>query len=186
MDKILWVDKHIIQQGRFKNRPIAFITGLGHHYPGEGYFHSMIDNFTGFHKERISDSLNRLFWLPVPGNMNRNRYMRSWDEFDDTYILPLDRIARSKVFGYNVEYKGREGLHFQCAYTENTEGIMHFNQLRLRQFNSPRSGDCRDLVNLNIIMVILNIISENKGRVYAYNSRRTIKDGKIENEKEPR
>lgn len=176
MDKILWVDKNIIQQGRFQHRPVAFITGIGHHYKGvkEGYLESIIGRLTEFHEARIFNTTNRLFWLPVPGNAVRNRYIREWDVFHDTYVLPLDRIARSKVFGYDVELvKEKEGIHFQCAYTENDNGIMHFNQLRLRQFKTPRSGDCRDLPNLNIVMIILSIISQNQGKVYAYSKSRS-------------
>jgi hypothetical protein len=164
IDKILWVDQ-MVQSGRFKDRPVAYITGLGHHYKGEGYFHTMIPQLTNFYRQRIQGTLNRFFWVPLPGNSIRNRYMRDWDEFGDVYVLPLDKIARSGVFGMNLEY-GREGIHFQCAFTDNGEGIMFYYQLRLRQYKSPRSGDCRDLPNLNTIMIILNILSENAGKVY--------------------
>ena len=148
-------------------------------------------NLTAFHTNVIDGTLNRLFWLPVPGNPIRNRYMRyalypildtkklpvchnsettlittrDWDEFGDTYVLPLDKIARSGTFGVNIEY-GRDGIHFQCSFTNNGEGIMNFYQLRLRQFKTPRSGDCRDMPNLNVNMVILNMLSSNAGILY--------------------
>ena len=76
--------------------------------------------------------------------------------------IPLDEMARSGAFHKNRE----DGMHFQCSYLSIKDGwkgwIDPVAVLRNEiQFKAPASGDCRDMVNLNAVMLLAHFCTMN-------------------------
>lgn len=71
----------------------------------------------------------------------------AWVEQHNPRHLPLARMADSGAFLRNVE---KDAKHFQCQFQH---GFGHAGPDQ--SFKSPPSGDCRDLLNLNAVMMAL-------------------------------
>lgn len=63
-------------------------------------------------------------------------------------ILPSIELANSNVFAVNFADK-----HYQCMYMKKSH-----EQITLKDFKTPPNTDCRDLFNMNLIQIILNIV----------------------------
>ena len=76
--------------------------------------------------------------------------------------IPLDAMARDGAFHMNRE----DSMHFQCSYLSRRDGWNGWmervavlnNEI---QFKAPASGDCRDMVNLNVLMLLVNYCTTN-------------------------
>jgi hypothetical protein len=65
------------------------------------------------------------------------------------YFLPLEEMSRKNVFLRNEE----DGTHFQCGM------IHHWGEQASGEFKSPVTKDCRDMVNLNAVMLIVHYLN---------------------------
>ena len=65
------------------------------------------------------------------------------------YYLPLEEMSRKNVFLRNEE----DGTHFQCGM------IHHWGEQASGEFKSPVTKDCRDMVNLNLVMLIVHYLN---------------------------
>lgn len=64
--------------------------------------------------------------------------------------LPLAEMAATKVYLRNAE----DNMHFQCSLTD---GPLVLNEdLSDLLFRAPRNKDCRDMVNLNLVMILVH------------------------------
>eukprot|EP01036_Dinobryon_divergens_P031775 gene31775-41240_t len=76
--------------------------------------------------------------------------------------IPLDAMTADGAFQMNRE----DSMHFQCSYLSRQDGWNGWmervavvnNEI---QFKAPASGDCRDMVNLNGIMLLVNYVTTN-------------------------
>lgn len=85
-------------------------------------------------------------WKPrrknvVHGNLSE---INSWIESENIYYLPLSEMANTLVFRKNV----LDDLHFQCSFMTLSHKQVDYN------IKMPANGDCRDIINLNIVMML--------------------------------
>jgi hypothetical protein len=89
----------------------------------------------------------------------RNEWIRVNGSGD---YIPLVAMAANGDFQMNRE----DSMHFQCSYLSRQDGWNGWmervavvnNEI---QFKAPASGDCRDMVNLNVIMLLVNYVTTN-------------------------
>lgn len=127
----------------------ARILGFHYHLGDEGFMGSV---------PRTHGGDSRTLFMTTPNNDNvrsndsrfdqRNAWIRQQPH------LPLAAMALTRVFGRNAE----DNMHFQCAFDcpalrENAYDVDPLPLLRNR-LRMPFSGDCRDMVNLNMVMMI--------------------------------
>ena len=62
---------------------------------------------------------------------------------NQTAHLPLKEMHDANVFERNEE----DHMHFQCSF---------YLQVEAGKVKMPRTGDCRDMINLNLLMIIVN------------------------------
>jgi len=83
--------------------------------------------------------------------MSRN----AWIYKNSNLFIPLNEMTAANAFQTNDQ----DPYHFQCAYLServNWAGWMAPVAVNANEakFKSPQSGDCRDMINLNIAMLI--------------------------------
>lgn len=96
------------------------------------------------HKKAVRD---RNEWIRINGSGN---------------YIPLDAMTANGAFQMNRE----DSMHFQCSYLSRQDGWKGWmervavvnNEI---QFKAPASGDCRDMVNLNVVMLLVNYVTTN-------------------------
>ena len=72
-----------------------------------------------------------------------------WIKSQHKYYLPLEEMSLKKVFFRNEE----DGTHFQC-------GMIHmWGEQASGEFKSPTSKDCRDMMNLNLVMMLVHYLN---------------------------
>eukprot|EP01036_Dinobryon_divergens_P029351 gene29351-38430_t len=131
------------------------------------------------------------YWFPFPAgekrllrfNSSQTIFVTTPNLFSDTQIInkkavddrnewiringsgnyiPLDAMAANGAFHMNRE----DSMHFQCSYLSRQDGWNGWmervavvnNEI---QFKAPASGDCRDMVNLNVVMLLVNYVATN-------------------------
>ena len=85
-------------------------------------------------------------WKPRRKNVIRGNLsqINTWIESENIYHLPLSEMADTHVFGKNV----LDDLHFQCSFMSLSDKQVDYN------IKMPASGDCRDIMNLNVVMML--------------------------------
>ena len=84
------------------------------------------------------------------------RRRNEWIRNNSLVYIPLEEMARTGAFQSNY----RDPFHYQCGYLTGSESwagqmervLVVDNEV---QYKSPASGDCRDMINLNIVMLLV-------------------------------
>lgn len=107
------------------------------------------------------------------GFKNNNKYpeegvdvfnMRNdWIRSSGLPFLPLAEMANQYVFfrnnGNSKDVKSfKPDHHFQCMFVDAFEDGIEVESDGLVDIKMPPSGDCRDIINLNLVMIVLNHI----------------------------
>lgn len=72
-------------------------------------------------------------------------YRNDWYRKNGIY-LPLAEMAATEVFQRNAE----DNMHFQCSVVEGPAKVSNGELI----FKAPPDKDCRDRVNLNLVMLL--------------------------------
>lgn len=72
-------------------------------------------------------------------------FRNSWIR-ENTFFLPLSEMADTSIFQRNKE----DNMHYQCSFLTTVEERV------TSSFKAPPSGDCRDMINLNNVMILVH------------------------------
>ena len=123
------------------------VLGFHYHMADEGFMARVPRNYGGD---------NRTLYMTTPTNDNVNNNDSRFDA-RNTWIrqqphLPLEAMARTRVIG-----RSEDNMHFQCSFDCPAlfEQVYDADPLPLlrKKIRMPFSGDCRDMINLNMIMM---------------------------------
>ena len=103
-------------------------------------------------------SRNTLFVTVPPRNLNsqmealcecRNKWIRE----NNKIYLPLAEMVGSNSFPFHRTFQDQ--MHFQCAFHGLfQDGNFRYTPLNELDVKAPANKDCRDLLNLNLAMII--------------------------------
>ena len=93
-------------------------------------------------------SNNASVFCTTPDSQNRTYTERNTWIKKYTNYLPLQEMSDTKVFLKNAA----DDTHFQCGFLEK---FLKHNSLV--DYKSPADGDCRDWMNLNLVMMLVHI-----------------------------
>ena len=135
--------------GAYLQNPIPFAVDL--RIIGTTYFNFVATTVINQMKN-ASDNSTIFMTMPVVLWKKRRQHIvmgnlseiNTWIENNYVYHLPLSEMANTHVFGKNV----LDDIHFQCAFTAQSHIQVKDN------VKMPASGDCRDMMNWNIIMML--------------------------------
>lgn len=116
---------------------------------------------------------NRTLFVTVPPkkikpNMSehcecRNTWIRDHSNNGGGLYLPLAEMARTETFQRTVQ---DNGLHFQCSFQGLLQdGSFYYSSGTNKQLQvkAPANKDCRDMVNLNLAMLIAHFWEQHRG-----------------------
>ena len=105
--------------------------------------------FDRCNKEWLKAALdNTSVFCTTPDSKNRTYTKRNTWIKNYTNYLPLQEMAETKVFLKNFE----DDTHFQCGFLQRysiTTGLL--------EYKAPANGDCRDWMNLNLVMMLVHM-----------------------------
>jgi hypothetical protein len=70
---------------------------------------------------------------------------------EHSLYLPLAEMAATEVYLRNAE----DGMHFQCSISNGGPVEVNKNMSEV-VFRAPPNKDCRDMVNLNLVMILVH------------------------------
>ena len=89
---------------------------------------------------------------PAPENFSSVIHASNlWIKKTRHYYLPLEEMSNKNVFFRN----DMDGTHFQCGF------IHHWGEQSTGEYKTPISLDCRDMMNLNIVMMLVHHLHMN-------------------------
>ena len=91
---------------------------------------------------------NASVFCTTPDSQNRTYTTRNTWIKKYTNYLPLQEMSDTKVFLKNAA----DDTHFQCGFLEK---FLKHNSLV--DYKSPADGDCRDWMNLNLVMMLVHM-----------------------------
>ena len=82
-------------------------------------------------------------------NPEELKKVNDWIELNYAYHLPMSQLFMTHAFGRNR----RDSLHFQCGF------LAHIDENVTYAYKAPANGDCRDLMNLNMVFLVGKYLS---------------------------
>lgn len=77
-------------------------------------------------------------------NPEELKKVNDWIELNHAYYLPMSQLFMTHAFGRNR----RDSLHFQCGFLAQIDENVTY------AYKTPANGDCRDLMNLNMVFLV--------------------------------
>jgi hypothetical protein len=93
--------------------------------------------------------------LPAAGSASKRQLhdqRNTWIRQTGRAFLPMEEMTRDRAFLRNSE----DNMHFQCGFEVRFPGQVTW------KYKAPATGDCRDFVSLNEVMIIVRIIYGNR------------------------
>jgi hypothetical protein len=93
------------------------------------------------------------FWYPTPNATywERNRFYADLVTGVRSWILPTEAMGNASHYQHNAG----DTIHYQCGF--NVKFPNHIADMS--HLNTPRTVDCRDMFEFNIMQVMLNIFA---------------------------
>lgn len=79
----------------------------------------------------------------------KNAFFREWMLNHGNLIVPVDKMDRTHAFFKNA----LDNTHYQCQFL-----AYNYQKLEKDAYKTPMTGDCRDMFNLNVVQITINMI----------------------------
>lgn len=146
------LDDNKVFQSTLQARNTLFVVGLLHWLRSQPAI-DKLQKYVSPHTIFVTvPTLN----TPDEGSLKILRARNDWIRLHSTRYIPLNEMTED---GKSFQTNENDPYHFQCAYLgASNRWIGWLEPVAIldnqAHYKSPRTGDCRDLVNLNIAMII--------------------------------
>ena len=125
----------------------VYVAGINH------WRYDIADNEANNITSIIQMPNMKFFWYLAPnpydyqGVRDRNVFYTEFAQNHGGFLLPAYLMWDEGTFQPNFE----DHIHYQCSYR-----VQLGSPIELDNYKAPKSGDCRDLFNLNLVYILLN------------------------------